>query len=59
MKAILALEDGKRQFYKNLRKEISESLFSPNRSQSFESLVPLCRVLTNQIIVEQNSRRQN
>ena len=38
---------------------LSESLFSPNRSQSFESLVPLCRVLTNQIIVGQNSRRQN
>lgn len=38
---------------------LSESLFRPNRSQSFESLVPLCRVLTNQIIVGQNSRRQN
>ena len=38
---------------------LSESLFNSNRGQSFESLVPLCRVLTNQIIVEQNSRRQN
>ena len=38
---------------------LSESLFNSNRGQSFESLVPLCRVLTNQIIVELNSRRQN
>ncbi|MFZ2071711.1 MAG: DEAD/DEAH box helicase family protein [Halobacteriota archaeon] len=33
---------------------LSESLFNSNRGQSFESLVPLCRVLTKQIIAEQN-----
>ncbi len=38
---------------------LSESLFNSNRGQSFESLFPLCKVLTNQIIVEQNSRRKN
>ncbi|MCW3130536.1 MAG: DEAD/DEAH box helicase family protein [Methanophagales archaeon] len=38
---------------------LSESLFNSNRGQSFESLVPLCRVLTNQIIAEQNRRGQN
>ncbi|RLG31819.1 hypothetical protein DRN97_08845 [Methanosarcinales archaeon] len=38
---------------------LSESLFNSNRGQSFKSLVPLCRVLTNQIIAEQNRRGQN
>ena len=36
---------------------LSESLFNTNRGQSFESLVPLCRVLTNQIIARENSSK--
>jgi type III restriction enzyme len=37
---------------------LSESLFNSNRGQSFEGLVPLCRVLTNQINFKQNRRGQ-
>mgnify|MGYP001202309507 CR=1 FL=1 len=58
MNAIPALEDGKRQFYKNLGNEISKSLFNSNREQSFEGLVLLCVVLTNQINLKQNRSGQ-